>query len=97
MKLRFSLDWLLAFVPATVALGYLRPDDHGLIFASACLAILPLAAWLGHATEHLASHTGEGVGGLLNATFGNAAELIIALAALNKGLYDVVKASLTGS
>lgn len=56
-----------------------------------------MAGWLGHATEHLAAHTGEGIGGLLNATFGNAAELIIALAALRKGLYDVVKASLTGS
>ena len=58
---------------------------------------MPLAGWLGHATEQLSRHTGEGVGGLLNATFGNAAELIIALAALRQGLYPVVKASLTGS
>ncbi|MGQ9916822.1 MAG: hypothetical protein ACUVS7_05335 [Bryobacteraceae bacterium] len=56
-----------------------------------------MAGWLGHATEHLAVHTGEGVGGLLNATFGNAAELIIAIAVLQRGLHDVVKASLTGS
>lgn len=97
MRIQFSLDWFLVFVPVTVGLQYLRPDAHTMIFVSACLAILPLAGWLGHATEHLAAHTGEGVGGLLNATFGNAAELIIALAALQKGLHDVVKASLTGS
>jgi Ca2+:H+ antiporter len=52
---------------------------------------------LGHATEQVAHHAGEGIGGLLNATFGNAAELIIAIAGLQKGLYDVVKTSLTGS
>jgi Ca2+:H+ antiporter len=97
MKLKPSLDWLLVFVPITAALEWFMPEAHGWIFASACLAILPLAGWLGHATEHLAAHTGEGVGGLLNATFGNAAELIIAIAALQRGLHDVVKASLTGS
>jgi Ca2+:H+ antiporter len=91
------LNWLLIFVPITVALEFLKPESHTLIFLSACGAIVPLAGWLGRATEQLAEKTGEGVGGLLNATFGNAAELIIALAALNKGLYDVVKASLTGS
>jgi Ca2+:H+ antiporter len=95
--LKPSLDWLLLFVPATVWLHFARPNDHTFIFLSACLSILPLAGWLGHATEHLAARTGEGIGGLLNATFGNAAELIIALAALRKGYYDVVKASLTGS
>lgn len=97
MKWKPSLDWLLVFVPATAALEWLAPDAHAWIFTCACLAILPLAAWLGHATEHLAARTGEGVGGLLNATFGNAAELIIAIAALQRGLHDVVKASLTGS
>ena len=91
------LNWFLVFVPITVALEYLKPEVHTLIFLSACLAIIPLAGWLGRATEQLAEKTGEGIGGLLNATFGNAAELIIALAALQKGLYDVVKASLTGS
>jgi len=95
--LKPSLDWLLVLVPTTLALKFLSPDSHVAIFICACLAILPLAKWLGHATEHLASHTGEGVGGLLNATFGNAAELIIAIAALRKGLHEVVKASLTGS
>ena len=92
-----SLSWLLVFVPITVALHYLAPSQHLWIFLAACAAIVPLAGWMGRATEHLAEHTGEGVGGLLNATFGNAAELIIALAALREGLLSVVKASLTGS
>lgn len=91
------LNWLLIFVPVAVGLEFLSPGSHTWIFLAACLAIIPLAGWLGHATEELAHHTGEGVGGLLNATFGNAAELIIAMMALQKGLYPVVKASLTGS
>src|SRR3954451_3247616 len=91
------LNWLLVFVPVSIGLEFLMPGAHTLIFIAACLAIVPLAGWLGHATEHLAAKTGEGVGGLLNATFGSAAELIIALMALNRGLYGVVKASLTGS
>ena len=92
-----SLDWLLVFVPVTVGLHWLAPTSHVAIFVCACLAVVPLASWLGHATEHLAEKTGEGIGGLLNATFGNAAELILALMALRQGLPDVVKASLTGS
>ena len=92
-----SLSWLLVFVPITVALHYLAPAAHLWIFLASCAAIIPLAGWMGRATEHLAEHTGEGVGGLLNATFGNAAELIIAFAALREGLLSVVKASLTGS
>src|SRR5215471_14671398 len=91
------LNWLLIFVPVTIALEFLMPSSHTLAFIASCLAIVPLAGWLGHATEELAHHTGEGIGGLLNATFGNAAELIIAIAAIQKGLYEVVKASLTGS
>jgi Ca2+:H+ antiporter len=67
------------------------------VFAFSALAIVPLAGLMGDATERLASRLGAGIGGLLNATFGNAAELIIALVALRNGLYDVVKASLTGS
>src|SRR5947209_510657 len=73
------------------------PASHTPIFLCACLAIVPLAGLLGNATEQLAHHTGDAVGGLLNATFGNAAELIIAVVAMRKGLYPVVKASLTGS
>ena len=67
------------------------------IFLTACLGVLPLAGYMGEATEHLAHRTGPTVGGLLNATFGNAAELIIALVALRAGLVDLVKASITGS
>ena len=91
------MSWLLLFVPVTVGLEMLAPDRYLLIFATSSLAILPLAAWMGWATEQLAERLGEGVGGLLNATFGNAAELIIALAALRAGLHDVVKASIAGS
>src|SRR5262245_32704603 len=91
------MNWMLIFVPVAIALEFAMPESHTLIFVMACLAIIPLAGWLGQSTEELARHTGEGVGGLLNATFGNAAELIIALMALRKGLYPVVKASLTGS
>src|SRR4026209_45165 len=91
------LNWLLIFVPIAIGLEFLAPESQSLIFLAACLAIVPLAGWLGRATEQLAAHTGEGVGGLLNATFGNAAELIIAVMALKNGLYPVVKASLTGS
>src|SRR5687767_4005586 len=95
--LKPSLNWLLIFLPITIALEFLAADKHTWIFISSCIAILPLAGLLGKATEHIAEKAGEGIGGLLNATFGNAAELIIALIALQKGLYDVVKASITGS
>ncbi|MDX1998880.1 MAG: calcium/proton exchanger [Thermoanaerobaculia bacterium] len=97
MSFKPSLNWLLVFVPAAILLDFLQPASHTLIFLISCVAVIPLAGWLGRATEHLAEHTGEGVGGLLNATFGNAAELIIALLALKAGLPDVVKASITGS
>ena len=66
-------------------------------FITSCLAILPLAGLMGEATEHISHHTGPGIGGLLNATFGNAAELIIAFMALRAGEVEIVKASLTGS
>jgi Ca2+:H+ antiporter len=89
--------WLLIFVPVAIGLDFLHPESHALIFLAACLAVVPLAGWLGRATEELAHHTGENIGGLLNATLGNAAELIIAIMAMRKGLYSVVKASLTGS
>jgi Ca2+:H+ antiporter len=91
------MNWLLLFVPATVGLELLAPERYLLIFMVSSLAILPLAWWMGQATEQLAERLGEAIGGLLNATFGNAAELIIALAALRAGLHDVVKASIAGS
>ncbi len=91
------MNWLLPLTPLVIYLHWSHAVSETWIFVLACLAILPLAGWLGHATEHLAAKTNESVGGLLNATFGNAAELIIAISALRAGLYDVVKASLTGS
>jgi Ca2+:H+ antiporter len=94
---RLSLDWLLIFVPISIFLRFGPIKNETALFICSCAAIIPLAGWMGRATEHLAEKTGEGIGGLLNATFGNAAELIIALVALHKGLLDVVKASITGS
>jgi Ca2+:H+ antiporter len=91
------LNLFLIFVPIAIVLEYVVHARPEWIFVTSCLAIIPLAGLMGKATEHLAEHVGEGVGGLLNATFGNAAELIIAIMALRAGLYDVVKASITGS
>jgi len=90
------LNVLLVFVPVACVLEWTRASPAW-VFVASCLAILPLAGLMGKATEHLAAHLGEGIGGLLNATFGNAAELIIAVMALSKGYHDVVKASITGS
>jgi Ca2+:H+ antiporter len=96
--LRPSINWLLVFVPVAVVLR-IWPElgNETALFIFSCLAVIPLAGWMGRATEELAENLGHGVGGLLNATFGNAAELIIALIALSKGLTGVVKASITGS
>lgn len=96
--LKPSLDWLLIFVPVAIAFRFIPGlENPTVLFIVSCIAIIPLAGWMGKATEHLAEHLGQGIGGLLNATFGNAAELIIALFALSKGLEGVVKASITGS
>jgi len=96
--LKPSLEWLFIFVPVAFALRFM-PGLHNetLLFLCSGLGIIPLAGLMGRATEHLARRLGQGLGGLLNATFGNAAELVIALMALNKGLLGVVKASITGS
>ncbi|MBA3273603.1 MAG: calcium/proton exchanger [Chthoniobacterales bacterium] len=98
VRIRPSLDWLLVFVPVAIALRFV-PAWHQptALFICSAIAIIPVAGWIGHATEALAARVGEGLGGLLNATFGNAAELIIAGIALSKGLTGVVKASITGS
>ena len=92
------LDWLLVAMPVAFALRFV-PAWHNdtALFIVAGIAVIPLAGWMGRATEHLAARSGPGIGGLLNATFGNAAELIIALMALSNGLIGVVKASITGS
>jgi Ca2+:H+ antiporter len=96
--LKPSLNWLLIFVPISICLRFVPFLSHDTaLFITSCLSIIPLAGWMGKATEHLAANMGQGVGALLNATFGNAAELIIALVALSKGLIGVVKASITGS
>ena len=88
--------WFLAFVPAAVVAAVL--DLPAVVrFLAAGLAIVPLAALMGRSTEAIAHRLGPGIGGLLNATFGNAAELILALLALRRGLDEVVKASLAGS
>ncbi len=92
-----ALFLLLLFVPVALLLEFLAPERHIAIFATSVLAILPLAGYIGRATEALAERFGGGIGGLLNATFGNAAELIIAGLALREGLTDLVKASITGS
>jgi Ca2+:H+ antiporter len=94
--LRPSVTWLLVFVPVALALehGGARPP---LVFFAAALAIVPIAAWIVRSTEQLAHYTGDAVGGLLNATFGNAPELIIALVALRAGLFPMVLASLIGA
>jgi Ca2+:H+ antiporter len=87
---------MLVFVPVSIVAEFAHADPV-VIFAASALGIIPLAGLMGKATEYLSEKLGAGLGGLLNATFGNAAELIIALMALNAGLYDVVKASITGS
>jgi Ca2+:H+ antiporter len=91
-----SLNWLLVFIPASVALKYAGVPDP-LLFFSAALAIVPIAGLIVRSTEQVALRTGDAVGGLLNATFGNAPELIIALVALRAGYLDMVRASLIGA
>lgn len=83
--------------PLVVVLHYLADLDETAEFVLAATALIPLAWLIGEATEHAAEHTGPGIGGFLNATFGNAPELIIALLAVNEGLTEVVRGSLSGS
>jgi Ca2+:H+ antiporter len=87
---------LLIFVPISIVAKYLHWGDLP-VFITSALAIVPLAIWLSTATEEVAVITGPAVGGLLNAVFGNATELIISLVALKAGLIDIVKASITGT
>ena len=85
---------LLIFIPIAIAAEKLEWDAL-LVFGLSAVAIVPLAIWLSTATEELAVTFGPTIGGLLNAVFGNATELIIALVALRAGLVDIVKASIT--
>jgi Ca2+:H+ antiporter len=87
----------LALAPATLAIHYIVGPGDTADFILAAIALIPLAWLIGEATEHAAEHTGPGIGGFLNATFGNAPELVIALIAVNSGKFDVVRASLMGS
>ncbi len=90
------VHYMLLVLPA-VLIAELMHADPILLFALACAGLIPLAGLIGEATEALAHVTGPRIGGLLNATLGNAAELIITIVAINAGLLDLVKASITGS
>ena len=92
-----SLYWLLVFIPITLVLEHVGDMRPAVIFFSAALAIVPIASMIVQATEQIATRTGDAVGGLLNATFGNAPELIIAFVALKAGYLDMVRASLIGA
>src|SRR5678816_3179179 len=87
----------LGLAPLVILFHYAFHPGSTADFVLAALALIPLAWLIGEATEHAAHHTGPGIGGFLNATFGNAPELIIALLAVNEGLTEVVRGSLTGS
>jgi Ca2+:H+ antiporter len=87
---------MLIFIPLSIVFHFLHLP-RSVTFFFAALSIVPLAAFMGRATEEIASRRGAAIGGLMNATFGNATELIIAFIALSKGYIDVVKASITGS
>jgi Ca2+:H+ antiporter len=93
---RPSVSWLLALIPVTLALEHAGAPAPW-VFLVAAVAILPIARLIVRSTEQLATYTGDAVGGLLNATFGNAPELIIALVALRAGLLDMVRASIVGA
>jgi len=90
------VHYLAVFIPAAIGLELAHADPK-LVFGAAALGVIPCAAVMGEATEAIAARTGPGIGGLLNVTFGNAPELIIAFFALLEGLQEVVKASIVGS
>jgi Ca2+:H+ antiporter len=95
-RMKFSIYWLLIFLPVTIILEHGGSAAPPMIFACAALAIVPIAALIVRSTEQLAAHTGDAAGGLLNATFGNTPELIISVAALRAGYVDMVRASIVG-
>src|SRR6187549_2619959 len=94
--LKPSIYWLFVFIPIAILLEKTHASAP-MIFFSAALSIIPIARLIGSSTEQLASYTGDSVGGLLNATFGNFPELIIAIVALKAGLHGMVLASLAGA
>ncbi len=91
-----AIFFLLIFAPIVAALEFAHAD-HIVLFVVAAIALIPLAKLIGDSTEHLATHYGATTGSLLNVTFGNAAEIIIAVVAISAGLIDLVKASITGA
>lgn len=91
------IQYLLIFVPIAIIADFVLHLDPVLVFIFAALGVIPLAGLIGEGTEELAVHTGPKIGGLLNATLGNAAELIITIFAIREGLLDLVKASIIGS
>src|SRR5215475_5498156 len=95
--MRRPMNWFLVFVPITVILERIHSVPAPIVFFSAGVAIVPVAAMIVQATEQLATRTGDAIGGLLNATFGNAPELIISLVALRAGYLEMVRASLVGA
>jgi Ca2+:H+ antiporter len=96
-KINWSQHWMLVFVPVSMALERVEGISAPVMFLIAALAIIPVARLIGHSTENLAHYTGDSIGGLLNATFGNLPELIICVVALKAGLYSMVAASLVGA
>jgi len=94
--LKPGIHWLLVFLPITIVLERTHASAP-MIFFSAALSIIPIARLISTSTEHLATYTGDAVGGLLNATFGNLPEIIISIVALRAGLHDMVLASLAGA
>ena len=97
MRLRASPNWLLLFVPVSIVLEHSQWTSPAVVFFAAALAIVPAARLIVQGTEQIAARTGAAVGGLLNATFGNLPELIIATVALRSGLLDMVRASIIGA
>jgi Ca2+:H+ antiporter len=97
VSMKPSINWLFVFIPVAVVLDHVERISFPLIFFSAALAIIPIASIIVKATEQIAFRVGDTIGGLLNATFGNAPELIITIVALKAGLFDMVLASLAGA
>jgi Ca2+:H+ antiporter len=94
---KWAQHWMLIFIPIALAIEHMPGVGAPIKFLAAALAIVPIARLIGTSTEHLTHYTGESIGGLLNATFGNLPELIICLVALNAGLHEMVMASLIGA
>ena len=94
--LKPGIHWLYIFIPITLVLEYTHASAPTIFFCAA-LSIIPIARLISHSTEQLATYTGDAVGGLLNATFGNLPEVIIAIVALKAGLHEMVLASLAGA